>query len=48
MKFLTIISIKTNKDIKGFPKYANDHIIIKYIKKEDQLVIKVLDSLERK
>ena len=43
-----IESLKIKKDIKGLPIYVNDHIVWLCEKKEDQLVVKVLDILVKK
>ena len=38
-------SLKTNKDIKGLPKYIGEHILPVLENKEDQTIKKVLDIL---
>ena len=41
-------SLKTNKDIKGLPKYIGKHILLVLENKEDQTIKKVLEILSIK
>ena len=36
-------SLKTNKDIKGLPKYVGEHVLPALEKKTDQMMAKVLN-----
>ena len=41
-------SLKTNKDVKGLPRYVGEHVLPALDKKTDQTIAKVLDLLSLK
>ena len=41
-------SLKTNKDVKGLPRYVGEHVLPILDKKTDQTIAKVLDLLSLK
>ena len=41
-------SLKTNKEVKGLPRYVGEHILPTLEKKTDQMVLKVLYLLDTK
>ena len=38
-------SLKTNKEVKGLPRYVGEHVLPTLEKKTDQTITKVLDLL---
>ena len=41
-------SLKTNKEVKGLPRYVGEHVLPTLEKKSDQTILKVLDLLDTK
>ena len=41
-------SLKTNKEVKGLPRYVGEHVLPTLKKKSDQTILKVLDLLDSK
>ena len=41
-------SLKTNKEVKGLPRYVGEHMLPILKKKSDQTILKVLDLLASK
>ena len=39
-------SLKTNKEVKGLPRYVGEHVLPTLEKKSDQTILKVLDLLD--
>ena len=41
-------SLKTNKEVKGLPRYVGEHVLPTLKKKSDQTILKILDLLDSK